>query len=231
MGPPPTGEPPAGPPDRRPWIIGGLVVLILLIGLAILLLGDDDDTATEDTTTTTTESTTTTTETTTTTGRPSGPVEPSGVPVTDDTPLDRAGIGPIEGGTTLRDVEEAGIPFTLGEPIAPDATCNVALLDGTGLSLLLTTAGGADPLDAVVQSVQGGTSTVEAVAIGMTRAELRAEYGEPTEVRDYPYLTGGTVEIFAEGAFAYSATLDGDGTITELESGLVGGVGNLEGCA
>ena len=135
---------------------------------------------------------------------------------------------------TLREVEAAGIPFTIGEPIGPGSTCNVASLDGTGLSLLITTAAGpttVDPLDWVVQSVQGGTSTVEGVAIGQTRAELEAAYGPPTEVQDYPYLTNGTVEVFAQGAFAYSAALDGDGVITELESGLVDGVGNLEGCA
>jgi hypothetical protein len=65
--PPPTGQPPDGPRDRRPWIIGGILLLIVLVGLVILLLGDDDETASDDTTTTTTESTTTTTESTTTT--------------------------------------------------------------------------------------------------------------------------------------------------------------------
>jgi len=183
-------------------------------------------------TTPSTSATTTTSPTTPTTAAP--PREPSGVPVTDGTPLDRAGIGPVEGGMTLREVEAAGIPFKVGEPIGPGSTCNVASLDGTGLSLLITTAAGpttVDPLDWVVQSVQGGTSTVEGVAIGQTRAELEAAYGPPTKVQDYPYLTNGTVEVFAQGAFAYSATLDGDGVITELESGLVDGVGNLEGCA
>jgi hypothetical protein len=180
----------------------------------------------------TTTSTTADTSTTSTT-RERGPIEPSGVPVTDDTPLDRAGIGPIEGGMTLDEVADAGIPFTVAEPIGPGSTCNVATLDGTGLSLLLSTSGeaGADPFDAVVQSVQGATSTVEGVAVGMTRTEARATYGEPTEVQDYPYLIDGTVEVYAQGGVAYSATLDGSGTITELESGLVGGVGNLEGCA
>jgi len=67
VGPAPTGQPPAEPPDRRPWIILALLALIVAAGLAVLLLQDDDETASTDTTSTTVEDTTTTSTTTTTT--------------------------------------------------------------------------------------------------------------------------------------------------------------------
>src|SRR5918993_1196316 len=227
----------------RSAVLGAVAAGVLAVGglgAALVAQTGDSDVeiqpadATTSTATTVPRASATTTTSTTTSTTTAPPREPSGVPVTDGTPLDRAGIGPVEGGMTLREVEAAGIPFTIGEPIGRGSTCNVASLDGTGLSLLITTAAGpatVDPLDWVVPSVQGGTSTVEGVAIGQTRAELEAAYGPPTEVQDHPYLTNGPVEVFAQGAFAYSATLDGDGVITELESGLVDGVGNLEGCA
>ena len=189
-------------------------------------------------TTTTTPTTTVPTQgtvpSTATTGDTTTTAEPTEGPaaVGPTTPLTRRGVGPIVAGMTVAEAEaESGNTITVDEPLAPGSTCRTGGIDGTDLSLMMSAPDGTPDGQVVIESVMNGASTAEGVAIGDTLADLRAAYGEPTEVREYPYIEGGQVVIFASGGFAYSATLDATDVVTELESGLPASVGNLEGCA
>ncbi|HEX6418636.1 MAG TPA: hypothetical protein VFZ77_09070 [Acidimicrobiales bacterium] len=175
----------------------------------------------------------TTTDDDATTPRPPTTASPAGPSVGPATPLTRAGIGPIRAGMTLREAEAAaGVTLVPGPSMGPGSTCTTARIDGLDLWLVVSLSGdpGEDPLDGVIGSVQGGTRTVEGVAVGDAAADLDAVYGPPTRTLDYPYLPNGRVLVYESGGFAYSVTTDGV-TVTELESGDPAWVANLEGCA
>jgi hypothetical protein len=144
---------------------------------------------------------------------------PTGAPVAAGMPLHRQGVGRIVAGMTLREAAEAtGNTVTPGEPIGPTSTCNTAVVEGTGMTLMVTTSGdpAADPMDGVIQQVVGGQSTVEGVRVGDAADAVHALYGTPTDTMT-PF--GNTYEVFEEGGFAYVVVLAPDGTVVELQSG------------
>jgi hypothetical protein len=152
--------------------------------------------------------------------------------VTSSTPLTRQGVGPIVAGMTVAEAEaESGNTITIDEPLDASGSCRTGSIDGTEMWLLMSGPGTAADGEVVIQAVVDGTSTAEGVALGATRAELQAAYGEPTEERDYMYDEATSVLVYEQGGFAYSARVDGAGVIQQLQSGLPEWVGNQEGCA
>ena len=206
---PPTAPPTSGPPSTAPPTSEEAI--------APTTTGPD-----------VTRPSTSTTDTPTTTAEPTeGPAA-----VTSSSPLTREGVGPIVAGMTVAEAEAAsGNSIRVDAPIDAGSTCRTGAIDGTDLLLMMTAPAGTPDGQVVIESVMGGVATEEGVALGDTPADLRAAYGEPTEVRPYFSGDGGEVHFFEAGGFAYSATVDPGGAIVELESGLPASVGNVEGCA
>lgn len=150
---------------------------------------------------------------------PREPEAPTVAPVEAGMPLHRQGVGPMVAGMTLREAADAtGNTITPAEPIGPTSTCTTAVVEGTGMTLMVTTSGdpAADPMDGVIQQVVGGQSTVEGVRVGDTADAVHALYGTPTDTMT-PF--GNTYETFEQGGFAYVVVLAPDGTVVELQSG------------
>lgn len=246
---------------RQRRIVAGVLstVVMAVVALGVTLarpanegsMRIDSDTETPTTTVSTTLGTTTTQATSTTTGPPAtttttsppvttsttpppGSAGPSPGPSIDaETPLSRAGIGPIRAGMTLRQAEvAAGVTIAPDTSMGPGSTCITAQVEGLDLWFMVELSGqpGEDPMDGVIGSVQGGRRTVEGVAVGDPIAKVDGIYGSPTRTLDYPYLPNGQVFVYESDGFAYSVTTDG-ATVTELESGDPAWVANLEGCA
>jgi hypothetical protein len=223
--------------QRRRLVAGVLsTAMVAVVAVGVLLAGpfDEDSVRVGDdreaptATPSTTPSTTTSTQANSTTT----PSPPSGPSIGADTPLSRAGIGPIRAGMTLRQAEAAaGVTITPRPSTGPGSTCTVAQIEGLDLWFVVSLSGepGEDQMDGVIGSVQGGRRTVEGVAVGDPITELDGIYGSPTRTLPYPYPPNGQVFVYESGGFAYSVTTDG-ATVTELESGDPDWVANLEGC-
>jgi hypothetical protein len=221
---------------RQRRLLAGVVstaaVAVVAVGVLLALPSDEDSMRVGDDSDapTTTASTTLSTATSTQADSTTPPASPSGPSIGADTPLSRAGIGPIRAGMTLREAQStAGVTITPNQTTTPG--CITAQIEGLDLWFVVALSGepGEDPMGGVIGSVQGGRHTIEGVAIGDPITELDGIYGSPTRTLDYPYLPSGQVFIYASGGYAYSVTTDG-ATVTELESGDTDWVANLEGC-
>lgn len=160
---------------------------------------------------------------------------PAEVLVNADTPLTFSGVGPIEAGMTVREAEQvAGVTIDMSASLAEEgSTCSTGQIGNSGIWVIAETSGaaGQDPTTGVVRVVAGGSSTEEGVYLGDPADQAVALYGTPTETVDDPYVTGGQVQVYARGGYAYGLTVDADGLVIEIQSGSAGWVPSLEGCA
>jgi hypothetical protein len=170
-------------------------------------------------------------------GTTADPTVGSGVPaVTSLTPQSRQGIGPISAGMTLRAAQDAARATITPESGTSGGGCVEAHIDGLDEAIVLVVeppAPGVDPMDGVVRAVVGSVMpTDEGAMVGMSRAELLAALGQPTDTRDAASSTfgpGAEVLVFESGGYAYGALVVDD-LVLGLQSGDPAWVGEPEGC-
>jgi len=197
------------PPRRssRRTIIGmvaGLLVLLLVV--AALQDPDDESTTSTDATTETTGGRTPTSDEGAAPAETSPPATPPPGTVDPAAPLAPSGVGPLVIGTSLGDLQVAGVLMQVDDSTfrASGGTCYDAKVPGAlDLVLRFRAPDGArranDPVEGVLTSVsiESALPTVRTtdsgLALGSPQGQVLAAYGGKLDERPHPFVSGGRI--------------------------------------
>jgi hypothetical protein len=229
------------------WIMAALLVGVVVAGLLQRPRNDDgagDDLSTD---TTATGAATTAPGSGATGPNAGGTTAPPVAPVIDPVaPLTPTGVGPLQVGTTIRDLTVAGIVTVVDQPTF-DGTAG-ACFDGTvqnvnDLQLRFRapdgTSGVTDPADAVLASIGVDAQlpslhgTEVGIALGATADQVRAAYPGQAVEAAHPFIPGGlvmTVDDPTGTGNGIAFFTDSGGVVTAITAGAGDLIGYPEGC-
>ncbi|HZA00167.1 MAG TPA: hypothetical protein VE575_15505 [Acidimicrobiales bacterium] len=221
-----------GPRPRRSpvrLVAWGLAIAATVVLILAVVQDPDGDTEAGDATTTSATPTTTgSSEDTTTTTAPTTTTVPPGT-VDPTAPLAPVGVGPVEIGASLHDLEAAGFTVSIEQSTfdASGGTCYDARVSGAlDLSLRVRAAvpgeSVADPLDGVIAVVDirsefpTDRQTDTGIGLGTPQDRVPSTYAGNVEERPHPFIPGGTVYIApAGGEFGLATAFYTDGAVVD----------------